>query len=124
MQSEKTSPLEIAEIAIKALDSKKAQEIKLLRTFDVTILADYFIICTARSTTQLKTLSDEVEKALKQAGEVPLRREGHRNGGWILLDFACVIVHIFLKETREFYTLERLWGDAEDIDISNLITNQ
>ena len=112
------TPKEIAETAIKALDNKKAQSIKLLRTYDVTILADYFIICTASSTTHLKTLSDEVEKALKQVGEAPLRREGHRNGGWVLLDFACVIVHLFLQEAREFYTLERLWNDAEDIDIS------
>ena len=115
------TPKEIADITIRALDNKKAQEIKLLRTYDVTILADYFIICTASSTTHMKTLSDEVEKALKQAGEVPLRIEGHRNGGWVLLDFACVIVHLFLKDAREFYTLERLWGDAEDIDIKDII---
>jgi len=93
----------------------------LLRTRDVTILADYFVICTANSTTQLKTISDEVEKVLKENGETPLRREGHRNGGWVLIDFACVIVHIFLKEARDFYTLERLWADAENIDISDII---
>ena len=114
-------PQEIAQITIRALDSKKAREIKLLHTHDVTILADYFIICTASSATHLKTLSDEVEKALKQVGESPLRREGHRNGGWVLLDFACVIVHLFLKEAREFYTLERLWGDAEDVCIKDII---
>ena len=112
------TPKEIADITIRALDNKKAQEIKLLRTYDVTILADYFIICTASSTTHMKTLSDEVEKALKKVGEAPLRIEGHRNGGWVLLDFACVIVHLFLKDAREFYTLERLWSDAEDIDIT------
>jgi len=112
---------EIAEFAINALDNKKAQDIKLLRTRDVTILADYFVICTANSTTQLKTISDEVEKVLKENGETPLRREGHRNGGWVLIDFACVIVHIFLKEARDFYTLERLWADAENIDISDII---
>ena len=116
------TPKEIAEYSIEALDSKKGQEIKLLRTRDVTILADYFVICTASSTTQLKTLSDEVEKLLKQHGEVPLRREGSRIGGWILLDFACVVVHLFLKEAREFYTLERLWSDAEVIDISSILS--
>ena len=115
------TPQEIAEIAIRALDNKKAQEIKLLRTYDVTILADYFIICTASSTTHMKTLSDEVEKALKQVGEAPLRIEGHRNGGWVLLDFACVIIHLFLKDVREFYALERLWSDAEDVDIKDII---
>lgn len=111
---------EIATLVIDALDNKKAIDIKLLRTREITILADYFVICTANSTTQLKTLSDEVEKVIKDNGEAPLRREGHRNGGWILIDFGCVIVHLFLKEAREFYTLERLWGDAEDIDIDSI----
>jgi len=115
---------EIAKYVVSALDSKKARDIKLLRTSDVTILADYFVICTAGSTTQLRTLSDEVEKVLKENGEMLLRREGHRAGGWILIDFGCVVVHIFLQEQREFYTLERLWGDAEDIDINNMIINE
>ena len=115
------APSEVAGFAVSALAGKKARDIKLLRTSEITILADYFIICTAGSTTQLKTLSDEVEKILKENGENPLRREGHRSGGWILIDFGCVVVHLFLKEEREFYTLERLWGDAEDVDISNVI---
>ena len=117
------TPHEIAEIVVIALDRKKAKDIKLLKTRDITILADYFVICTASSTTQLKTLSDEVEKSLKERGEAPLRREGHRSGGWVLIDVGCVVVHIFLKEMREFYTLERLWGDAEDIDISSMVTD-
>ena len=114
------TPQEISSIAVVALDAKKAQDIKLLRTRDITILADYFLICTANSTTHIKTLSDEVEKALREKGEAPLRREGHRNGGWVLLDYACVIVHLFLREHRELYALERLWGDAEDVDLSYL----
>jgi len=116
------TPNEVAEYVVSALDSKKARNIKLLRTSEITILADYFVICTAGSTTQLKTLSDEVEKALKAHGETPLRREGHRSGGWVLIDFGCVVVHLFLQEERDFYTLERLWGDAEDVDISGLIS--
>jgi len=116
------TPKEIAGLVINALDSKKAQDIKLLRTREITILADYFVICTANSTTQLKTLSDEVEKVLKENGEAPLRREGHRNGGWVLIDFSCVVVHLFLKEARDFYTLERLWGDAVDIDINTILS--
>ena len=116
------TPCEIAHLVVNALDSKKAQDIKLLRTSEITILADYFVICTAGSTTQLKTLSDEVEKALKSNGEMPLRREGHRSGGWVLIDFGCVVVHLFLQAEREFYTLERLWGDAEDIDVKTVIT--
>ena len=118
------TPTEVAGYVVNALDSKKAREIKLLRTSEITILADYFIICTAGSTTQLKTLSDEVEKLLKNNGEIPLRREGHRSGGWVLIDYGCVVVHLFLQEVREFYTLERLWGDAEDVDISSMINKQ
>jgi len=116
------TPNEIAGIVVNTLDSKKAQDIKLLRTGEITILADYFVICTAGSTTQLRTLSDEVEKVLKENGEMPLRREGHRSGGWVLIDFGCVVVHLFLQEERDFYTRERLWGDAEDIDIDALLT--
>ena len=118
------SAAEVAGFVVSALDSKKARDVKLLRTSDITILADYFVICTAGSTTQLSTLSDEVEKVLKENGEILLRREGHGAGGWILIDFGCVVVHIFLQEQREFYTLERLWGDAEDIDISNMIVSE
>ena len=114
------TPYEIAEIIVKALDNKKAQDIKLLKTGDVTILADYFVICTATSTTQIKTLSDEVEKVLKEKGEMPLRREGYRSGGWVLVDFGCVVVHLFLRDIREFYALENKWGDAEEVELSFL----
>ena len=112
------TPSEVAGFVVNALDSKKAKDIKLLRTSEITILADYFVICTASSSTHLRTLSDEVEKKLKENGEIPLRREGHRSGGWVLIDFGCVVVHLFLQTERDFYTLERLWGDAEDVDIS------
>lgn len=111
------TPYEISGFVIQALDNKKAIDIKLLKTRDITILADYFVIATANSTTQLKTLSDEVEKVLKEKGEPPLRREGHRAGGWVLIDFGCVVVHLFLKDARDFYKLEHLWSDAEEISI-------
>ena len=109
------TPNDIAGYVARALDNKKASDIKVLKTRDITILADYFVICTATSTTQLKTLSDEVEKVLKDKGEPALRREGHRAGGWVLIDFGCVVVHLFLKDARDFYMLERLWSDAEDV---------
>jgi ribosome-associated protein len=110
--------LEIAELAVKALDSKKAKDIKVLETRDVTVLADYFILCTAGSTTQIKTLTDELHKVLEENGEPPLRTEGYRRGGWVLIDFGCAVVHIFLKDIREFYALERLWRDAREVDIA------
>ena len=115
------TPLEVSKIAVSALDAKKATDIKLLETKDLTVLAEYFIICTATSTTQIKTLSDEVQKVLEENGEKPLRTEGLRSGGWILVDFGCLVVHLFLKDIREFYSLERLWVDAKTINIDALL---
>ena len=114
------TPREIAEEAVKALNAKQAKDVTLLRTSDVTVLADYFVICTATSSTHVKTLTDEVDKVLSEQGEPPLRREGYRGGGWILLDFGCVIVHIFQQEMRESYDLEHLWSDAEEVPLSSL----
>lgn len=111
------TPLEMAKLIVKALGDKNAGDIKVLKTESLTVLANYFVICTATSTTQIKTISDEVERILEENGEPPLRREGYRAGGWVLIDFGCVIVHIFLPEIREFYALERLWGDAEEIEV-------
>ena len=114
------TPREIAETAVRVLSDKQAKDIQVLRTTDVTVLADYFVICTATSSTHVKTLTDEVDGVLSNMGEPPLRREGYRGGGWILLDFGCVIVHIFQKEMREFYNLEHLWNDAEEVPLSSL----
>ena len=109
---------EIALTAVKALDSKKGQDIKCLETGHLTTLADYFVLCTATSTTQIKALADACEKAMKEeAGEVPHHVEGHRGGTWLLMDFSAVVVHIFMDEARKFYDLERLWGDAEEIPL-------
>ena len=115
------TPKEIAEQIVRTLDGKMAHDLKLLRTTDVTVLADYFVICTATSTTQIKTLADEVEAVMEAKGETKLHREGYRSGGWVLIDFGCVVVHIFMEEARQFYNLERHWADAEEIDISSII---
>jgi ribosome-associated protein len=113
--------LEVAELAVKTLDSKKAKDIKVLETKDITVLADYFVLCTAGSTTQTKTLADEVDKVLAEKGEKSLRTEGYRGGGWVLVDFGSIVVHIFLKDIREFYSLERLWRDARELDIGKWV---
>ncbi|MBR1659354.1 MAG: ribosome silencing factor [Oscillospiraceae bacterium] len=115
------TPKEIAEAAVRALDGKNAHDLRLLRTTDVTVLADYFVICTAASTTQIKTLADAAEAALEAMGETKLHREGYRSGSWVLLDFGCVVIHLFMEEARQFYNLERLWADAEEIDITHLV---
>ena len=107
--------LETAMAAAKAIDSKKGKGIKVLRIDDLTVIADYFVIATGSSTTQVKALAGEVEYALGQTGVKPLRVEGFDSGGWILLDYNTVIVHIFQPSTRDFYSLERLWADAQEI---------
>lgn len=118
------TPLEIATTAAKVLDSKKGLDIKVLETGAITTLADYFVLCTATSSTQVKALSDACEKELKEKGEPPHHTEGHRGGTWILLDFSCVVVHIFMEEAREFYALERLWSDAVDMDLSGVLIKE
>ncbi len=110
---------EVLEVMVKALDSKRAENIQVLKVRDLTILGDYFIIANGTSTTHTRTLADEVEFQLSQKGLEPLHREGRGNGSnWIVLDYADMIVHIFYKETRDFYQLERLWADAEEVDIT------
>ena len=115
------TPREIAERIVLTLDNKKGKDIRLLKTEAVTVLADYFVLCTGTGATHLKTLVEEVDKALSEAGEPPLRREGYRSGGWTLLDFGCVVVHIFSEEMRSFYSLDRLWSDAEKIDYKDFL---
>lgn len=115
-------PLEMMQLAVQALDAKKALDIQALKTEDITVLADYFVICTATSTTHIKTLSDEVSRVLEEKGEKTLRTEGYRSGGWVLIDFGALVVHVFLDESRKFYSLERLWGDAEQVDIGRLLS--
>ena len=117
-------PFELAQLAVKALDDKKARNIKVLKTDKQTVLADYFVICNGTSSTHIKALTETVDEILSQAGEPPLRREGHRSGTWVLLDFAAVIVHIFTEEAREFYDLERLWGDAPIVDLDPILNPQ
>ena len=117
MMDSKIMALELA----KALDSKKGQDIQVLKTGDLTTLADYFVICTATSTTQIKALADACEKNLKEQGEPPHHVEGHRGGTWVLMDFSAVVVHIFDDEARKFYDLERLWKDAEKMDLSDVL---
>lgn len=110
---EKMTAKEAAALAVKALDSKMGVDIQLIEITDVSTLADYFLICTASSSTHVKTLCDAVEEAMDNAGEPMLSREGHRSGTWVLMDFGCVVVHVFTQETRAFYNLERLWQDGQ-----------
>lgn len=114
------TPAQIAGIATKALDDKKAKNIKVLRTAEQTVLADYFVICNGTSAPHIKALVEEVDKQLSIAGEPPIRREGLRSDIWVLMDFGSVIVHVFTDEARQFYNLERLWSDSEVVEPSSL----
>ena len=115
------TPKEIAYAVTKALDEKKGMDIKLLKIDRVSSLADYFLISTGTSNTHVKTLCDFAEYTLEELGEPMLGREGHRGNSWELLDYGTIVVHVFTEEAREFYALERIWADAEAIDISDII---
>ena len=114
------TPKEIAYEATRALDSKKGLDIQLLRVDRVTSLADYFIICTGTSNTHVRTLCDCAEYTLEQLGETMLGREGHRGNSWELLDYGTIVIHVFTEEARAFYDLERLWADAQQIDLKDI----
>ena len=116
------TPKEIALAAVRALDEKKGKEIAAIEIADLTALADYFVIASGTSNTQINALCDAVEKALKDLGEMPLRREGYRDGTWVPLDYGCVTVHVFSQEAREFYDLGRLWRDGKQVDLTDILT--
>ncbi len=111
-----STPKEIALFLAQTADGKKARDITVLEVTDLTVLADYFVIVTGTSNTHIKTLSQEIEHVMKERGAPPHHVEGYLSGNWVLLDFGCVIVHIFAAETREFYALERMWSDAVKVE--------
>ena len=115
------APKEIAIAVTKALDEKKGMDIRLLKIDRVSSLADYFLICTGTSNTHVKTLCDYAEFTLEELGEPMLGREGHRGNSWELLDYGTIVVHVFTDEARKFYDLERLWADAENIDLTGIV---
>lgn len=112
------------ETIIKALDSKRAEDIQLIGIKDLTIVADYFVIANGTSNTQTKALADEVEFKMKELGVEPLRVEGYQGATWIILDYGDIVVHVFYKETRSYYNLERLWSDGEQVDIDKYLVKE
>lgn len=114
------NPYEAAIMAVKTLSEKKGEDIRLLNTTELTVIADYFVICTATSAPHIKALTEEVDKRLSDAGMPAIHREGYRSSTWVLLDYGGLVVHVFLEETRQFYGLDRLWGDAQEIDIKEI----
>jgi ribosome-associated protein len=108
--------------AVKVLDSKKALDLRLLDISQQSSLADFFLIASGTSTPHTRTLADEVEFKLKERGLTPKNVQADTGYSWIILDYIDFIIHIFAKETREFYSLERLWRDGADIDLSEITT--
>ena len=119
------TPKELALLAAKALSDKKGKEIRVLEITELTTLADYFVLATGSSNTQINALVDNVEKVLtEEAGEEPLRRGGYRGGTWVLLDYGCIAIHVFNQEARPFYGLERLWQDGKPVDLTGVVDDR
>lgn len=113
--------LSLAREIVKILDAGKAGQIKMLRVNDKTVMTDYFVICSGTSNTHIKSLSGEIEFKLGEKGIKPLGIDGYETGMWIVMDYAYVMVHIFNREQRDFFKLEKLWADAEEVDIDGFI---
>ena len=112
--------LELTKAIAAVLDKKKAIDIKAIHITEYSIVADYFIVASGTSNTHVKSLADDVEYEMSQLGVEPDHIEG-RATGWILLDYGSVVVHVFTPESREYYNLERLWSDAQVLDLSEII---
>ena len=120
MRYEMNQSKEMARIAYDALSDKKGEDIKIIDITGVSVLADYFIIANGSSDSQVSALVDNVEEELHKAGYPLKQREGRSGSSWILLDFGDIIVHVFDKENRLFYDLERIWKDGRDITLEEL----
>ena len=114
------TPREMVAVAAKALDDKKAVDLKIVDVSALTTLGDYLVIASGTSTTQVKALADEVEEQLSQKGIEPHHIEG-RSTTWILLDYTSVMVHVFNPESRDFYALERMWADGQQLDVEEFL---
>lgn len=114
------TPLDLAHAIFDVLDAKKAEDIKVLHVMDQTVITDYFVICSGRSSTQVKSLGGEVEFKIGERGVDPVHFEGRDNNNWVVLDYGSVILHVFSRESRDFYKLEKLYGDAQEIHFMSI----
>ena len=120
MAAQETKEL-VAKI-VQILDDKKGNDISIINIHDLTVIADYFVIVNGTSVTQVRALSDELEYQMKEKYGVTVDHiEGYGPVNWVLMDFGGVVVHVFLKETRQFYNLERLWADGEEVPLSDFV---
>ena len=110
----------MAKLAYEALDEKQGEDIKVIDISEISVLADYFIIANGTNDSQVRALVENVEYKLSKEGYEPKQREGYGLGSWVLLDFGNIIVHVFDKENRLFYDLERIWRDGKYMDAETL----
>ena len=108
------------QVAYDALDEKKGQDIHMIDISQISILADYFIMASGSNPNQIHAMADRVEEKMKEAGYDPRAIEGYQNANWILMDYQDVVVHIFDRESRDFYDIERIWSDAIKLDTADL----
>ncbi|MCL2396615.1 MAG: ribosome silencing factor [Defluviitaleaceae bacterium] len=121
MENDKSKFMQAVKVAYSAIDDKMGEEIVVLDIHEVSIISDFFIIASAKNSNQLKAMAESVQEKLAQLGIRPRHIEGVQSARWILLDFGYIIVHLFCKEEREYYRLDRLWGDAVQILPEELI---
>lgn len=111
---------EMAKIACHALSDKKAEEIRVIEISEISPIADYFVIATGANSNQIQAMVDAVEEELGKQGHTPKQIEGTRSSSWVLMDYRDIIVHVFSKEDRLFYDLERIWTDGKSVEVSEL----
>lgn len=120
MKMNREQSKKMTRLAIKAMEDKKAEDIRVIDISGVSVIADYFIIASGTNRSQIQALADAVEKELQTAGQPVKQIEGYQTANWVLMDFGDIIVHIFDRENRLFYDLERIWRDGKQVDISEL----
>lgn len=112
--------LEMARVAYQALDEKKGEDIRVIDISGISVIGDYFVITNGTSDSQVRALVDNVEEKMHKAGYELKEQEGNNSGTWVLLDYGDIIIHIFDRENRPFYNLERIWSDGKDIEMNEL----
>lgn len=117
---ENATPEELAHAVFDVLDEKKAENIQVLYVKEQTVITDYFVICTGRSSTHVKSLGGEVEYKIGLRNVDPVHYEGRDNNNWVVVDYGSVILHIFSGESRDFYKLEKLYGDAKQVHFQSI----
>ncbi|HEU5370064.1 MAG TPA: ribosome silencing factor [Ktedonobacterales bacterium] len=115
VEQRQLEPAQIARLAVDVASDKKATDIVLLDIRGVSVIADYFVICTGANPRQIRAIASAIDEKLSEQGQPAFHREGAPDSGWLLLDFSDVIVHIFGPKEREYYRLERLWSNAKTV---------